>query len=382
MNEMLAQLTLAISAVDRFRAVGRSFERAGAAPWIVLGVGAVILGGVIAFFALAHRRDGVKERWQKFLNHAARASLGDEERALLRNIAINAQLKNPEAVFTSEETFLRGMAAVNGGRENGGLFGEAKMTPCASCKHYQSLRAKLGFSTDASHPGESPSISLGPIHTGSTLKVIRQRAPHDVEVLLETVDEKTGELTVGKRQGLAVRIGEQWTLRYTEDGLLWEFSGQVVAVKSETELLVKPTGEAKEANRRRFARVSVNRPAQIAVFPFSTRGAEAEAPQFIPARMVELAGPGLLMETDLDARLNDRVLVVLELAETRVEGLGVVRRETQRHGGTTLPMAVELVGLNTAQIAQLARETNAFATGSAWRKEALEHGVPREQPDG
>jgi len=381
MNEMLAQLTLAIGAIERFRAAGRSFGRWGAAPWIILLLGVVILGGVIAFFALVHRRDRRRERWQQFLNRAARTSLSDEEAALLRNIAINARLKDPEAVFTSEETFLRGMSNVAGEGGGVGLFGDANMAACASCKYYQSLRVKLGFSVDVSHLDESSGISLGPIRAGTTLQVIRQRAPHDAEVLLEAIDDKTGELTIGKRLDLAVRIGEPWTLRYAEDGLFWEFPAQVIAVKSETELLVKPTGPAKESNRRRFVRVPVDLQAQIAAFPFSTRGAEAKPPRFAPARMVELAGPGLLLETNLDVKLNDRVLVVLELAETRIEGLGVVRRETRRRGGTLLPMAVELVGLNTAQIAQLARETNAFATGSAWRRGARQHDAPQEQPN-
>jgi len=378
MTDTLTQFTLAISATERFRAAGSSFDTSGAVPWIVLGLGVLVLGGIIAVFTLIHRRDRRREQWKLFADHAARVSLSDEETALLRNIAINAQLKNPEAVFTSETTFLRSLATVN---KEAGLFGKPTMSACASCKFHRSLRVKLGYSDEESTPDESQGIGLGPIITGTTLKVIRQRAPHDAEVLLEEINDETGELTVGKRQDLAVSEGETWTLRYAEDGLFWEFAAQVTSVKSETELFLKPTGKAKDSNRRRFARVAVDRPAQIAMFPFSTQDAQAGQPQFIPARMVELAGPGLLIETTLDAKTNDRVLVVLDLAGTQIESLGVVRSEARKQGQTNVPMAVELVGLNTAQIAQLSRETNAFATGRAWRGTSQEHDAPQEQPN-
>jgi len=152
-----------------------------------------------------------------------------------------------------------------------------------------------------------------------------------------------------------------------------------VAIANETQVLVRPMSEARQADRRRFVRVPVKRAAQVAAFPFSTADAPAEAPKFIAARMVELAGPGVVLQTELAADVNDRVLVVLEMADKRVEGVGVVRREGRGEPGST--MAIELIGLNTAQVAQLARETNIFATRNAWRSGQGAKGEPAEQQE-
>ena len=179
---------------------------------------------------------------------------------------------------------------------------------------------------------------------------------------------------------MAVHTGDIWSLQFAEEGLLWEFPGRVVAITNETQLLVTPMGEARQTDRRRFVRVPVKRSAQIALFPFSTADAPAEAPRFVEARMVQLAGPGVVLETHMPANINDRVLVVLEMADKRVEGVGVVRREGR--GGADSTIAIELVGLNTAQVAQLARETNAFATRNAWRGADAARTEPLERSHG
>ena len=49
---------------------------------------------------------------------------------------------------------------------------------------------------------------LGPIKSGTVLKVVRQRVPHDVEVILEGIDPSTGELMIGKNQDLAIQLSQ------------------------------------------------------------------------------------------------------------------------------------------------------------------------------
>ena len=366
LSQALSSTILAVNAMDRFRAVGGKLNSNGIGPWLMLALGMVVLGGVLTFFALAHRRDHSKELWQRFRRRAHRLGLSEEESALLRNIAIGARIKDPETVFASEKAFFRGMADVDRGQEETGLFGGARMAVCSSCRYYQSLREKLGFITGPSGPSESGNVSLGPIEPGTIMKVVRQRAPHDVEVILEGIEANTGELMMGKSQDLAVQPGEAWTVRYPDEGLMWEFSTRVVAVRSETEIVLKPLGDARHSNRRRFLRVPISQPARIAAFPFTTEDATADPPEFVQAKIVELGGTGVLIEADIDAEVDDRVLIVLELAGKRVEGLGLVRRG-RAHDDQETTIAIELVGLNTAQVAQLAKETNAFATAGAKR---------------
>jgi len=382
MNAVIAQLaapaTLAISAAERFRAIGRNLTGNGIGPWLTLVLGLGLIAGLVTLFALSHRRDNAKQSWQRFRRRAERIGLGEEERALLGNIALSADLKDPEAVFASEEAFFRGMARMERAPDQPGPFPGEKLAVCGSCQYYRSLREKLGFTSEPADTPEPAGVSLGPIQPGTTLKVTRQAEPHDAEVILEAVDQGTGELMIGKRQDLAVRTGETWTLSFSEAGLLWEFSARVAAVKSETELLVRALSRASQSNRRRFLRVPVSRPAQIAAFPFSTDEASAKPPEFVPAQMVELGGPGVLLEANVEAKLRDRVLVVMELGGRRVEGLGVVRRA----GSKSSPIAVELVGLNTAQVAELARQTNAFATAGAAEHADEEHPLPQDVAHG
>ena len=369
---------LAVSAAERARGLGRSFNRVGAAPWIILGVGLLIVAGVVTFFALTHKRDRQREIWRRFARRAARMGLGPEETALLRNVAIGAHTEDPLAVFTSEETFFRGMAGAGSGA--GGVFGPTGAAACGSCHYYQTLREKLGFAFAGGPDGESAGVSLGPIAPGTTLKAVREHPRGNAEVILEAVSAQTGELTLAKRRDVPVHTGEIWSLQFAEEGILWEFPARVVAIPNETQLLARAMGDARQADRRRFVRVPVKRAAQVAAFPFSTADAEARAPEFIEARMVELAGPGVVLETELAADIDDRVLVVLEMADKRVEGIGVVRREG--HGGAGSSIAIELIGLNTAQVAQLARETNVFATRNAWRGAESARAEPQEHPHG
>ena len=377
-SQVLSSTILAVNAMDRFRAVGGKLGGAGMGAWLMLAMGMLVLGGVLTFFALAHRRDHSKELWQRFRRRAERLGLSEEESALLRNIAIGARIKEPETIFASEDAFFRGMAGVDRGAEETGLFGGTRMAVCGSCRYYQSLREKLGFIAGRPTPSESAGVSLGPIEPGTILKVVRQRAPHDMEVILEGVDANTGELMIGKSQDLPVRHGEAWSIHYPDEGLLWEFSARVVAVRSETEIVVKPLGDARHSNRRQFHRVPISQPAQVAPFPFATDNATAEPPRFVQAEIVELGGTGVLIEADIDAKTDDRVLVVLELDNKRVEGLGLVRRG-RGDDGEDRTIAIELVGLNTAQVAQLAKETNAFATAGVRDRSGQAEGSRREE---
>jgi hypothetical protein len=149
-------------------------------------------------------------------------------------------------------------------------------------------------------------------------------------------------------------------------------------------------------NRRRFLRVPVKKPAFIAHFPFAKTPevssdtsevvSEAEQdsanapastwgpPEFVPAVVTELAGPGLRIEAPLEVKVGERVLVVLRLDEEKeqdavlvqegkaptskiVEDIGEVRHTKAIQNG--LSIAVELTGLSDSDVNELIRATNA-----------------------
>ena len=96
-------------------------------------------------------------------------------------------------------------------------------------------------------------------------------------------------------------------------------------------------------------------------------------PEFVPASVTELAGPGLRIEAPLEVKVGDRVLVILKLTEEDpkpgsqrnektesykiVENIGEVRHTKTIKEGFSI--AVELTGLTDPNINELIRATNA-----------------------
>ena len=95
-----------------------------------------------------------------------------------------------------------------------------------------------------------------------------------------------------------------------------------------------------------------------------TSGCPWGPPEFVPAVVTELAGPGLRMEVPLEVEVEvgDRVLVVFRLGEETaaskmVEDIGEVRHAKAIQNG--LSIAVELIGLNDSDVNELICDTNA-----------------------
>ena len=98
-------------------------------------------------------------------------------------------------------------------------------------------------------------------------------------------------------------------------------------------------------------------------------------PEFIPAVITELAGIGLRIESSLETKAGERVLVIFGLEQKQdsgsrsgraaslkiVEGVGEVRHTKATMDG--LSIAVELTGLSDSNIDELTRATNAVSLG-------------------
>ncbi|MCD6364882.1 MAG: hypothetical protein J7M14_03315 [Planctomycetes bacterium] len=375
LGQLLMPLAAGSSAVERYRAMGRGFAGGAKAapmlsPWLVLVVGLVAIGCFIGAFAIIQRRDQNKTRWRRFSQRGARLGLGPEEMSLLRNIALASRLKNPDVIFTSEEAFYRGMAGVDGCEGGTNIFGEPYSGACSSCKFYQSLREKLGFTRMMGEAQRAGAISLGPIDRGSVLTATRPGDGDDFQVIVTSADESGGEVMVELGESLDVRIDELWTLNYPNAQTLWEFDARSVACDG-LSVTLRVTGEVRQVNRRRFVRVPVDKSARVANFPFEQSDQIPAAPQFVSARLIELGGPGVVLEAQLHTDTNQRVLVVLELDSVTVESLGIVRRAESALGEWP-QIAIELVGLDTAQVAELTRQTNASIPRAGENKDSAE----------
>ena len=121
-------------------------------------------------------------------------------------------------------------------------------------------------------------------------------------------------------------------------------------------------------------------------------------PEFMPATVTELGGPGLRIETKLEVKTGNRVLVIVNLSEENVqdlnpsskstslrstlsrdrkntpskiiEDIGEVRHVRTLKNGSSI--AVELTGLNDSNINELIQATNAaYKKTSGKDKDAL-----------
>jgi len=224
---------------------------------------------------------------------------------------------------------------------------------CVGCAFLILLREKLGFQAPPTE-AKLGAIKLAPISPGTSLEVIR---PLDNSSFKAIVTDSKGseELTVVPEAPVDGRAGESWVLRLAQGGTVWEFNALVLRTDRE-QVVLKPIGEIRWINRRRFVRANTRRPAYVASFPFSKPMRKGDVPEFIPAALVEIGGPGVQLIAPMKAKKGQRVLVVMELNDERlVESVGIVRRTARDELGTR--MSVELVGLTTTDINELAKAT-------------------------
>lgn len=364
--------------------------------WLIL-IGAIVLAILVVLFVLASYNHIVKERKaadRLFLECADKMGLSRRERQILMDIATAAKLKRTESIFTMVTAFDRGAAAMTervlaqeGVEASKGLNAELSV-----------LREKLGFqkrhdaSTGSATRPNKPSSRQIP--TGKKLHVTRRKSGDLANVESTVIENNDTALAVELTVSLESKPGELWCVRYYFGASVWEFESSSVSCNGNI-LVLKHSDNVRFINRRRFLRVPVNKPTFIARFPFvktlsnddsgnEPLGAEHEAagasgdrwgpPEFVPASVTELAGPGLRIEAPLEVNVGDRVLVILKLNDERdqdassqrtgktthvkmVEDIGEVRHTKAIQNGFSI--AVELTGLSDSDVDELIRATNA-----------------------
>jgi len=223
---------------------------------------------------------------------------------------------------------------------------------------------------------------------------MERRKAHGSESIEAIVKENDDmAVTVKLAMSLQTKRGDVWRAHYYFGSYVWEFDTSVVSCDGDI-LVLNHSEDVRSINRRRFSRVSANKAALIASFPFfkkvesstgSGRGHTKTnrhsssvlknswaVPEFVPAVVTELAGPGLRIEALLEVKAGDRLLIVFKLddegqknstsnktskaATSRIVGdLAQVRRCTALERGFSI--AVELVGLSDSDIDQLMQAT-------------------------
>lgn len=341
---------------ERIQGASAAFSQgSGHWLWLVIIIAALVCVAVLVWGVVSYIQGRKRHAGDQFTRMADQLGLSEEERALLFNIARHSHAPSPELIFSSESSFNEGVAAMTTDNSVGGDANPLRM--CGSCTYIQTLREKMGFSTNVEH-GRPTTVNLGKIPAGTILTIMRQRSPEHFQAAVMACDERSAEIEVQPEVGIETKLGESWLVRFPEGGILWEFNGWITKT-AETAIVLKASGTLRWINRRRFVRTATSKPAYLATFPFDRTAKDAGTPTFVRASLIEIAGPGLLLRAPVRTKTGERVLVVLELHRNKiVEAMGTVRRATEEPGTEEASIAVELVGLTTSEIADLAKETH------------------------
>jgi hypothetical protein len=408
--------SLALTPQQRWKSAGDPFSTGFITErWFLLTLAAAAI--ILCLLLLVVSRNRIVQRHQRsillFDESAGKIGLSARERELLLGIVTKAGLKQSEAIFTMNSTFERGAAIMV--EES-----VAQQQTAAQIEQLQTelsfLREKLGFQKRAS---ASIGLSTKPkklnsrqIPAGKKIYMLRRTSRASDTIESTVIENSDVELVVKLTKPVKIIFGEVWCARYYFGASVWEFDTSVVSCKGDI-LVLNHSEDLRFVNRRRFLRVPIKRPAFVAHFPFTRRtvrpgrksmksfrmyrssagasGSDWGPPEFIPAVVTELAGPGLCIEAPLKLKVGDRVLVVFKLDEEEsrdlarqkregapghfasqseaggaaskiVEDIGEVRHIKAIQNGFSI--AVELTGLSDPDVSELIRATNAASLGT------------------
>jgi hypothetical protein len=377
----------ALTPIERWYAA-RQLDSASADQrlFIILSVVAILILTVL--FIAAGYRQKVKEQNlanKVFALYAERTGLSRLERQILLDMADRTKLKRIESIFTMVTAFERGATELTkDALSRRGIKASKNLSARLSI-----LREKLGFEKRSSNAtAVSNKSSSRQIPAGKQLQMSRPNEGEPINIEATVIENNDVELTVQLNEPLESKPGEIWSVRYNFGASVWEFETSSISCYGNI-LVLNHSDNIRFINRRRFLRVPVNKPTFIARFPFARtlqpendngRGCSNISenswgpPEFVPASVTELAGPGLRVEAPLDVKVGDRVIVILKLSDEQqlksnpqgndkaalekiVEDIGQVRHTKKIKDGFSI--AVELTGLTDPNINELIRVTNA-----------------------
>ena len=198
------------------------------------------------------------------------------------------------------------------------------------------------------------------LKNGSILKLHHDSLTSSGTINLRVVDNSKEALIIKPEisQDLhSLEVKGEYEIRCNQDRLCWKFKSRIIAI-ADGEIYITHSLNAKATDRRRYPRIQTDIPSKLAGFIFLKHDiGDAPGPDFVPATLIQIAGPGLLLETTLRINASQKVLVVLFFEETKiVEATGIVKRIDHEYN-ETIHLAVELVGLTNAELKLMVDET-------------------------
>lgn len=395
----LNYILLELTPLQRLDAIRKLHGDSNTNPWYTaIGIAVVVvLIVVLVIINRRHKKDKPKPAHQVFSEDGKRRGLTDRESQLLWDIAGEAGLQRNGAIFTLPTAFERGETKVvqkclveHGSEQSKHLQIELSF-----------LREKLGFhktarslSTITTKPEE---LSSRHIHAGKKLYIRPHRSTERGDLESIVIQNNPSELSVQIDRQVEIAFGQPWRCRYYSGTSVWEFDTTVISCSGNT-VSLQHSDNIRLINRRKFLRVPTQKRASIAPFPLIKRSEATvngprkktdlindisqnsadllKSPEFVPATITELAGPGLRVDANLNVKVHDRVLIMFKLNSTKainpvsaareitgekiIESLASVRH-VRANRNNSMSLALEMTGLSEQEIDELIRITHEAA---------------------
>lgn len=297
-----------------------------------------------------------------------RAGLGADHKRVLTWIAVLSGAKPLDSVLTTPPAFERGTDALLGGDRATEIARHLGSPPAVIVRE---LREKLELG-----PPRAGRALLAHMLTGipqaSNVTVSRSASPREFDATVRETSQPTFDIALEPHQTIECDAGEVWTISRADQGVVCNFDAKVLK-REDGAVHLLAQGDAHYISRRRFARIPTYRAALVAQLPLVSPGDSLTQPEFAKATVLEIGGPGMLLQMDAEVPMGQRLLIVVQAAAQEVlQVVGVVRRVGPAAPGADggeqqWSIAVELVGLTPQDLSHLVRHANKAARQAAAR---------------
>lgn len=339
---------------ERLRGAAEGIRSSGTA-WPVLkwfAVGVIVIAAIAALAHLAQRLGRQRKYRGEFEALGAKAGLGQAQMKVLSHMAKALAMTDAAGLFTSQGVFDRGVISL---MQDEGVMSLPPKARAEFGAVLESIRRALGFTQFGARMTEDIT-STRQITAGTPVQLILDNEPETIEA---QVDEVLAiHLAARLDHPVTASPGQIARLRVPCGPVVWEFDVRTTKVEADR-MVFDHSDSVRMINRRRFPRVATTVTAYVAPLPFVVNEVGYRMPEFVEAELEEIAGPGmLLLGTWQSYGLGDKALLAIQFNETTtLQGVAKIRRVEPLSDGAAR-IAVEMVSLNTEEMAELVRQTN------------------------
>jgi hypothetical protein len=368
-DKVLAGLTSGqrFGALSRFDEAGSNEWRMG--NWFLTGIFFLLVLLLLLFIFVSIERARKEKKVAKLsvARKGRQIGLTPQQLQMVTAIANKSGLPNKEGVFSIEEAFDCGAEKIIEQNLAKGLVREEVVQLKAELA---GLREKLGFKNKASGGAvEKTARTNQPTGTrlipaGRVVYLTRRTNPGDRGIETAIIENNENEMRVRLPDQVKINFGDRWRVSYDYGASVWEFQSSVIGYDGNI-LRLSHNDNVRFVSRRRFSPVQVRQQALLAVFPFAeqTCADGVESPVFLPATVIEIAGPWLRLETAYQMQAGGRALVVMKVSNAvakplesgfesqTIQDISEVKN-TEQKGGLCI-ISVELSGISDSDIDHL-----------------------------